>query len=150
MSSDLLQPFQIITELAVHTVGQYLAVFAIHDIALSVKEPSWDFVLRWALDDGYDSLEFFGGEFAGAGMSRFLVFGPNTLRRMKVQSFQTYRLLRSTSAFLHTKLLYRRPTPLIFVNAYMTFCLPSTCKVSVSALPPRIYPPPGRSRPGIS
>jgi hypothetical protein len=36
------------------------------------------------------------------------------------------RLDRSTSAFLQTKLEYRRPTPLILVKAYMTFCLPST------------------------
>jgi hypothetical protein len=35
-----------------------------------------------------------------------------------------YRLLRSTSAFLQTKLEYRRPTPLILVIAYMTFCFP--------------------------
>lgn len=37
-----------------------------------------------------------------------------------------YRLLRSTSAFLQTKLEYLRPTPLILVRAYMIFCLPST------------------------
>ena len=37
-----------------------------------------------------------------------------------------YRLFRSISAFLQTKLEYRRPTPLILVKAYMTFCLPST------------------------
>ena len=30
------------------------------------------------------------------------------------------------SAFLQTKLEYRRPTPLILVKAYMTFCFPST------------------------
>lgn len=42
----------------------------------------------------------------------------------------TYRLLRSTSAFLQTKFEYRRPTPLIFVRAYMTFCLPSTLVLS--------------------
>ena len=40
---------------------------------------------------------------------------------------EMYRLLRSTSAFLQTKLEYRRPTPLILVMAYMTFSLPSTC-----------------------
>lgn len=39
---------------------------------------------------------------------------------------KSYRLFRSTSAFLQTKLEYRRPTPLILVKAYITFCLPST------------------------
>ena len=42
------------------------------------------------------------------------------------QQALAYRLLKSTSAFLQTKLEYRRPTPLIFVKAYMIFCLPST------------------------
>src|SRR5271154_1503368 len=37
-----------------------------------------------------------------------------------------YRLVKSTSAFLQTKLEYLRPTPLILVKAYMIFCLPST------------------------
>lgn len=37
-----------------------------------------------------------------------------------------HRLFKSTSAFLQTKLEYRRPTPLILVRAYMIFCLPST------------------------
>lgn len=37
-----------------------------------------------------------------------------------------YRLFKSTSAFLQTRLEYLRPTPLIFVKAYMIFCLPST------------------------
>lgn len=39
---------------------------------------------------------------------------------------RTYRLFKSTSAFLQTKLEYRRPTPLILVKAYMIFCFPST------------------------
>lgn len=38
----------------------------------------------------------------------------------------THRLFRSTSAFLHTKFEYRRPTPFILVRAYIIFCFPST------------------------
>src|SRR5438046_1847688 len=45
---------------------------------------------------------------------------------MMWEAARAYRLLRSTSAFLQTRLEYRRPTPLILVRAYMTFCLPST------------------------
>lgn len=37
-----------------------------------------------------------------------------------------HRLFRSTSAFLQTRLEYRRPTPFILVRAYMIFCFPST------------------------
>lgn len=65
MSADLLQAFQIITKLGVNTVGENLRVFAIDDIALTIEEPGWDLVLGWVLDDGDDSLEFFGGEFTG-------------------------------------------------------------------------------------
>ena len=66
MRTDLLQSLQVLTQLAVHAVGQDLAVLAIHDIALAVEEPGWDLVLGRVLDDGDDALEFFGGEFAGA------------------------------------------------------------------------------------
>ena len=66
MSADLLQPLQVITQLAVHAVGQDLAVLAIHDVALTIEEPAGDLVLCRVLDDGHDALEFFGGEFAGA------------------------------------------------------------------------------------
>jgi hypothetical protein len=63
MSTDLLQAFQIITELGVDTVGENLAVLAIDDIALTIEEPRWDLVLSWVLDDGDDALKLFGGEF---------------------------------------------------------------------------------------
>jgi len=39
MGSDLLETFQILTQLALHAVGQHLRVLAVHDIALSVQEP---------------------------------------------------------------------------------------------------------------
>jgi hypothetical protein len=72
------------------------------------------------LDDGDDALEFFGGEFTGAG--ELVIDGVSSV---------SYRLLRSTSAFLQTKLEYRRPTPLILVKAYMTFCLPALVRVGL-------------------
>jgi hypothetical protein len=65
VSANLLQSLQIITELRVDTVSQNLAILAIDDIALSVEEPCWDLVLGRVLDDGDDSLKFFGGEFTG-------------------------------------------------------------------------------------
>jgi len=65
VSTDLLQALEILAELGVDTVGENLAVLAVHDIALSVEEPRWDFVLSWVLDDSDDSLELFRGEFSG-------------------------------------------------------------------------------------
>lgn len=66
MSPDLLQPLQIFPQFAVHVVGEHLRVFTIHDIALPIEEPGWNFVLRWVLDDRDDALEFFGGNFSSS------------------------------------------------------------------------------------
>jgi hypothetical protein len=33
---------------------------------LTIEEPGWDLVLGWVLDDGDNSLEFFGGKLTGA------------------------------------------------------------------------------------
>ena len=75
MRTDLLQPLQILTQLAVHAVGQDLTVLAVHDVALAIEEPVGDFVLRGVLDDGHDAFEFFAGEFAGAVEMMVLVVG---------------------------------------------------------------------------
>lgn len=59
VSADLLQSLQIITELAVDTVGKNLAILSINNIALSVQEPCWNLVLCWVLNDCDNSLKFF-------------------------------------------------------------------------------------------
>ena len=64
--TNLLQPLQVVTELAVNAVRQDLVVLSIDNVALTVQEPGGDLVLRRVLDDGDDALEFFRGEFAGA------------------------------------------------------------------------------------
>lgn len=63
--TDLLQPLQVVTQLAVDTVGHDLGVLAVDNVALTVEEPRGDLVLGRVLDDGDDALEFFGGEFTG-------------------------------------------------------------------------------------
>jgi hypothetical protein len=127
VGADLLQSLQILTELAVHTVGEDLVVLAVHNVALSVEEPGWDLVLGWVLDDGDDALEFFGGKLAGAADGLLVLIHPDDRGEGHVGwARELYRLLRSISAFLHTKLEYRRPTPLILVMAYITFSFPST------------------------
>ena len=68
MSTDLLQALKIITKLGVDTVGENLRVLAIDDIALTIEEPGGDLVLSGVLDDGDNSLEFFGGEFTSTGI----------------------------------------------------------------------------------
>lgn len=64
--ADLLQTLKVLTELAVETVGEDLAVLAIGDVALSVQEPGGDLVLGRVLDDGDDTLEFLRGDLSGA------------------------------------------------------------------------------------
>jgi hypothetical protein len=67
MSTDLLQALEIITKLGIDTVGENLGVFTINNIALTIEEPGGDLVLGRVLDDGDDSLEFFGGELTSTG-----------------------------------------------------------------------------------
>ena len=98
MGSDLLQTFQIFTQFAFHAVCQHLGVLAIDDVALSVKEPFGDLVLGGVLDDCDNSLEFFGCDFAGAA------FFISPSLSLQISSCSSYRLFKSTSAFLHTKL----------------------------------------------
>lgn len=151
MSADPLQALEILTVLAVEAVGENVVVLAIVDVALSVQEPRGDLVLRRVLDDGDDTLEFFGGKLTSAvkirRQYRSVVFGyfesssffPSFLSPSLSPCFpntqvgnknRTYRLVKSTSAFLQTKFEYRRPTPLISVKATMIFCLPSTLVLS--------------------
>lgn len=73
VGADLLQALEILTELAVQTVGQNLGVLAVGDVALSVEEPGGDLVLGGVLEDGDDTLEFFGGELTSAVSSQLLL-----------------------------------------------------------------------------
>lgn len=57
VAADLLQSFEVVTELRVDIVGQNLAVLAIDDIFLPVKEPKWNLELRGVLHDVHDSFE---------------------------------------------------------------------------------------------
>ena len=103
VSADLLEALEIVTELGVDTVGKDLRVLTIDDIALSVEEPGGDLVLGGVLDDGDDTLKLFGGELTGAVEIIILVpvfHNPLILVRLDY----SYRLFRSTSAFLQTKL----------------------------------------------
>lgn len=70
VGADLLQPLQVVTELGVDSVGENLVVLAVDDVALSVEEPGGDLVLGRVLDDGDDTLKFFGGKFTSAGYGR--------------------------------------------------------------------------------
>ena len=98
VGSDLLQTLQILTQLAFHTVGQHLVVLAIDNIALSVEEPFGDLVLSRVLDDGDNSFEFFGSDFTGTRNSNQLSLLEPWVK------YCPYRLFKSTSAFLQTKL----------------------------------------------
>lgn len=61
--ADLLQALEILTVLAVKTVGEGVGVLAVDDVALSVEEPGGDLVLGRVLEDGDNALELFGGKF---------------------------------------------------------------------------------------
>ena len=63
MRTNLLQSFQIFTQLRVHAVRQNLRILSIGDIALSVEKPRRNLVLQWILDDRNDAFKFFACEF---------------------------------------------------------------------------------------
>ena len=66
VSTNLLQPLQVVTELRVDTVGQDLRVLAIDDVPLPVQEPRGDLELRGVLDDGDETFELIRVKLAGA------------------------------------------------------------------------------------
>lgn len=49
VSPDLLQPLEVVAELGVDAVGERLAVLAVDDVLLPVKEPAGDLVLGGVL-----------------------------------------------------------------------------------------------------
>ena len=69
MRTDLLQALQVLTQLAVHPICQYLRVFTIHNVALAIKEPCRNFVLSRVLNNGDDAFKFFGGDFTSSEMA---------------------------------------------------------------------------------
>ena len=68
VGADLLQALEVLTQLAVHAVGQRVAVLAIHDVALTVEEPRRDLELSGVLDDGDKTLELVRVKLASAGL----------------------------------------------------------------------------------
>lgn len=66
VGADLLEALEVLTELAVDTVGQDLEVLAVDNVALPVEEPGGDLVLGGVLDDGDDTLKLFRGKLTGA------------------------------------------------------------------------------------
>ena len=69
MRTDFLQTLQVLTQFTVHAVRQYLRVLAIHNITLAIEEPGGNFVLSRVLDDGDNTFEFFGSDFASSEMA---------------------------------------------------------------------------------
>ena len=66
MRTDLLQALQVLTQLAVHAVCQDLRILAIHNVTLAIEEPSGNFVLSRILNNGNDTFEFLGSDFASS------------------------------------------------------------------------------------
>ncbi|KAH9086753.1 hypothetical protein Ae201684P_000174 [Aphanomyces euteiches] len=63
MDADLLQAFQIVTQLGVQDVGNGLRALAGLEVLLSVEEPSGDLELGWVLDDRDQTFDFIVGQF---------------------------------------------------------------------------------------
>lgn len=96
VSADLLEALEVVAELRVDTVGQDLGVLAVDNVALPVEEPSGDLVC------GRVSIAETAG---GAGAVHCRGFWMMvTMRSSSSEVRSPARLVRSTSAFLQTKL----------------------------------------------
>ena len=98
--TDLLEALQVVTELRVDTVGKNLRGLAVNNVPLPVQEPHRDLELRGVLDDGNETLELIRVKLASAVGTDL----SSTLAPASQNAHTTYRLFRSTSAFLQTRL----------------------------------------------
>jgi hypothetical protein len=96
VSADLLEALEVLAELGVDAVGEDLGVLAVDDVALPVEEPGGDLVCR-ALEEGAVRGGWFNVHCRGFWMMV-------TMRSSSSEVRSPARLLRSTSAFLQTKL----------------------------------------------
>jgi hypothetical protein len=100
VGTDLLETLEVVTHLRVDTVGENLRRLAVDDVLLPVQEPRRDLELRRVLDDGDDTLQLIRVELASTGEGR----ESSVTASNKNELGHSYRLLRSTSAFLQTRL----------------------------------------------
>merc|ERR1711924_320677 len=100
VATDFPEPLQGLAHLVVQKISIHMGGLAILNVLLPVHEPCGH-ELQWVLDDSDELVDLLAGELAST-------------------------LLRSTSAFLHTMLAKRRPTPRIWVMAKGTLWRPST------------------------
>lgn len=96
VSADLLEALEVLTELGVNTVGEDLSVLAVDNVALPVEEPSGDLVW-WVLITA-----LIGGIWQDVHCRGFWMMV--TIRSSSSEVRSPARLVRSTSAFLQTKL----------------------------------------------
>lgn len=66
VGSDLLESFDVVSQLRFQVVGEDVVVLAVGLVLLSVQEPGGDLVVGGVLHDGDDSFQFFLGQFTGS------------------------------------------------------------------------------------
>ncbi len=66
VSTDLLHPLNIITQLSIEVLGENLGVLSGLEILLSIEEPERDLELTGVLDDCNDLFDFISGELSSA------------------------------------------------------------------------------------
>jgi len=66
MTSDFLEPLEIITELGVEGGGDDLGKFSVFDVLLSIEKPIWDLILLGMLDNSHQALDLIGRKLTGS------------------------------------------------------------------------------------
>lgn len=107
VAANLLQPLEVVTELRVDIVRQNLAVLAVDDIFLPVKEPEWNLELCGVLHDVHDSFKLVRVQVTSADKRKYKEGEGITLvssysERLVGNRGHSHRFFKSTSAFLQT------------------------------------------------
>jgi hypothetical protein len=63
VSTDLLQPFDIVTKFSIDVLCKDLHVLSGLEILLPIQEPEWDLELPGVLDDSNEFFDLIGGKF---------------------------------------------------------------------------------------
>jgi len=79
VSTNLLETFKVVTDLAVEDVGHDLTILAILDIFLPVKEPVWDLVLTRVGHDSDHLVDLFISHFTGTFAEVYVGFTTNNV-----------------------------------------------------------------------
>jgi len=87
VQTTTLHALQIFTQCLVQEICKLLASFAILNVAVPVKHPSWNFELLRIVDDSDNLIDFIGCELTGTLVQINVAFLTNDVRKPSANAF---------------------------------------------------------------